>query len=180
MKKVISTLMLCAVVPLIFSGCAKKTDELTAGATDSQTAMAIYSAFGTVFSQLQYTPTDNPAGNINQTINGTGGGNVVVTGTATMDQGSQHVNWNITLNWNNFKVSNGSDDYTLGGAMTYSGYAAANAAEAHFSAPSLTINGTIGGTSIAGSISFGFDVSISGGHGTISGNINGRSFSSSF
>jgi len=184
MKKAISAFILGVIILLLVAGCAKKVEDLTGattGATDTQTAMAIVSAFNTVFSQIQFTPTDNPVGSIDQTINGPNGGSVHVTGTATLDQTTQKVNWSITLNWSNYRFLQGSNDFTLNGQMTYSGYSDASGVEAHFAAPNINIKGTMNGSSVDVTISFSFDLKVnSSGHGSISGNIDGRSFSNSF
>ncbi|MEI6681102.1 MAG: hypothetical protein WCO44_00665 [Bacteroidota bacterium] len=188
MKKAISMFMLASIVMLFISGCAKKKTDAAAspaGPTDPQTATAIFTAFSTVFSQIQLAKSDNPSETItiNQTITSTSGGSCVVTGSMTTSQTGDGGTWNITLAWNNYRYTDGgTNDYTLSGQMTYTGSVNSTAVTAHFAAPAMTIKGKVAGTSISETISYGFDenVNMTTGHGSLTGNIAGRSFSYTF
>jgi hypothetical protein len=185
MKKTISTLILVAVVLSFFSGCSKKSNSTpaTAGTTDGQTAMAIYSVFGTVFSQIQFSKTDAPDNNaitINQTITGPNGGTAVITGTVTVNQSTGQETWNLTVVWNEYKVITGNNNYTINGQMTYSGTVSSTSVTVQFSSTNLSIQGTFNGSSVNESISINYTVTVNNSHGSISGTVDGRSFSYSW
>jgi hypothetical protein len=177
MKTTKQFIILSMVALLIFSGCKKDNTDNTSTLSDDQTAMAIYTAFGTVFSQLHLKSTDE---NIDQTITSPNGGNVRVTGSASVNQTTGQVNWTITLNWNNYKFVQGSSDFTMNGQMSYSGYIGGTSAESSFSASGFSMSGTVNGVSINSTISYSFDLTMTNGHGTLSGNVDGRPFSYSF
>jgi hypothetical protein len=185
MRKFISTFMLGAIVMLLISGCSKKAEDLVpsnSSATDSQTAMSIFSNFSSILSQIQFTKSNGPAGNINQTINGPNGGSVAITGTGGYDQATQKANWDISMNWSAYKWVSGNDSYTYNGQMTFSGSASsAGAGTFHFGASNFTMKGTYNGSSVDQIFSCAFDVTFtSDGHGNMTGNVDGRSFSYTF
>jgi len=180
MKKVINIFILAALILFSSSGCLKKASN-TAGANDTQTAMVIYQAFGEVFSQIQFTPSPELKGGINQTINSPFGGHVTVTGTATYDEVSQRVNWMLSIGWWSYRMVSGGNDLTFSGLMSYSGFSnSAGTTSAHFSSSKLTVKGTMNGTSVDHDWDYRFDINVSNGHGSISGEMDGRSFSFSF
>ncbi len=177
--------MLAAIVMLFSPGCAKKKTDAPAGPSDTQTATAIFTAFSTVFSQIQVAKSDQPSETItiNQTITSPSGGNCVVTGSMTVTQTGDGGTWNITLAWNNYRYTDGAtNDYTMSGQMTYTGTVTSTAATAHFAAPAMSIKGKVAGITISETISYGFDenVNMTTGHGSLTGNIAGRSFSYTF
>ena len=181
MKKLINIFFLAAVILLGSSGCSKKTNDPNAGVNDSQTALVIYQAFGEVFSQIQYTPGPNLKEGINQTINSPFGGHVVVTGTATYDEVSQRVNWMLSIGWWSYRMVSGANDLTLNGLMSYSGFSnSAGTMAAHFSSPKLTLKGTMNGKSVDHDWNYSFDINVNNNHGSISGSMDGRSFSFTF
>ncbi len=181
MKKTISVFLLTSFMLFSSSGCLKKAN-VNEGANDTQTAMVIYQAFGEVFSQIQYTPSPNLKEGINQTINSPYGGHVTVTGTATYDEVSERVNWMLNIGWWSYRMVSGSTDLTLSGLMSYSGFSnSAGTMSAHFSSSKLTLKGKMNGESVDHDWSYKFDINVNGsGHGTMSGEMDGRSFSYSF
>lgn len=182
MKKAINIFILMSVILLSTSGCLKKTSDLNAGANDSQTAMVIYQAFGEIFSQIEYTPSPQSKGNINQTINSPSGGHVTVTGTATFDEVTGRTNWMLIIGWWSYRMISGGNDLTLSGQMSYSGFSnSAGTMSAHFSSTKLTLKGLMNGESVDHDWSYNYDININGsGHGSISGEMDGRSFSFNF
>jgi hypothetical protein len=182
MKKTISTLILGVVVLLFVSSCSKKSDSTTstAGTTDGQSAFAIYSVFSTVLTQLQYSKTDTPADNINQTIPGPNGGTVVVSGTFSVNQTTGQTTWNLTVTWNNYVVISSNNNYTINGQMTYSGTVSSTSVTAQFSSTNLSIVGTFNGSGVNETLTFNYTVTWNNSHGTISGTIDGRTFSYNF
>gem|GEM_PF-6571281 len=185
MKKAISIFMLAAIVMLFSPGCAKKKTTTPAGPSDTQTATAIFTAFGTVFSQIQLAKSDNPSETItiNQTITSPSGGTCQVAGTMVSDPAGDGGTWSLTMTWNSYRYTDGAtNDYTMSGQMTYTGTVNSTTATAHFAAPAMTIKGKVSGVSVSETISYGFDESVNylTGHGSLTGNIAGRSFSYTF
>lgn len=181
MKKVVSISMLVAAILVASPGCKKNKDSVSSGTLDTQASLLIYQAFGQVFSQVQYTPSASLKEGINQTVNGPFGGHAVLTGTVTYDEVTGRVNWFLTFGWYSYRIVAGETDVTINGQMTYTGFTnSAGTMSAHFSSPLLTMRGTISGEQINHDWNYKFDLNVSNGHGSISGEMDGRSFSVTF
>ncbi|MBL6949380.1 MAG: hypothetical protein ISR57_01935 [Bacteroidales bacterium] len=173
-------LMLVALFLSAASGCRNKNNNQDADAMDTQTAMVVYLAFSEVLAQIEYVP-NNLKGNIKVTINSPHGGHVDVTGTATFDEETQKIHWQLTVGWKHYVYKLGNTDLAFNGTMTYAGNATATNMTARFvTYPRITVSGTINGTAVNSEITFNFMVWVSNNHGSIEGEINGRSFSVSF